>query len=207
MTDAYAYNVKIEHDFGFFLDPKHYAPLLSVNDESAVLTKLSLILENFLVVYIDNVRDPETSKYIYASRKYFAPKLELCVALGLPVPLADVMFAINALRNQYAHDIQRVMTSNDVDKIERLLSNITPEMVNFFDAMNLSSITPLFVDGVNSLQFMRELPFATPDKQRMSARLVAISYVLSNFCAFFLINKLASKGIFKSTRVETADQD
>ena len=207
MSEQYAYNVKIDHDFGFFLDPKHYAPLLSVNDESAVLTKLSLILENFLVVYIDNVRDPETSKYVYASRKYFAPKLELCVALGLPVPLADVMSAINSLRNQYAHDIQRVMTSEDVDKIERLLGNIKPELVNFHDAMNLSSITPLFVDGIRSLQFMREVPFATPDKQRMSARLVAISYALSNFCAFFLINKLASKGIFKSTRVETAEQD
>jgi hypothetical protein len=43
VTDAYAYYVKIEHDFGYFLDPKHYAPLLSVNDESA---RLILIFEN-----------------------------------------------------------------------------------------------------------------------------------------------------------------
>ncbi|MGS3503253.1 hypothetical protein [Citrobacter koseri] len=207
MSEQYSYNVKIEHDFGFFLDPKHYAPLLSVNDESAVLTKLSLILENFLVVYIVNVREPETSKYVCVSRKYFAPKLELCVALGLPVQLADVMSAINALRNQYAHDIQRVMTTQDVDKIEGLLSAITPELVNFSDAMSTTSISPLFVDGIKSLQFMRELPFATPDKLRMSARLVAISYALSNFCAFFLINKLVSKGVFKSTKVETVDKD
>lgn len=207
MREEYSYNVKIEHDFGFFLEPKHYAPLLRVNDESAVLTKLSLILENFLVVYIDNVREPETKKYVYASRKYFAPKLELCVALGLPVPLADVMSAINRLRNQYAHDIQRVMTQQDVDKIEGLLSTVTPEVVNFADAMNLKSISPLFDSGIKSLQFMRELPFATPEKQRMSARLVAVSYVLSNFCAFFLINKLVSKGIFHSTKVEVAAQD
>lgn len=202
MDEKFSFLTRIDHDFGYYLDVKYYAPLTQMTDESAVLTKLSLIHENFLLVFINNVRKKGTERFVYASRKYFTPKLETAVALGLPVSLAVALAALNTLRNKYAHDIGYIMTDKDMDVIEKLLPDISIDEINFANAFNRDSIMPLFSDGIRCLEFIRAMPFAISEKQKRGTRLVAIAYALSNFCTFFMVNLMVYQGTFKTSKVD-----
>jgi len=55
--------VKIDHDFGYFLDVNKMKSILDFEDESAALLKLMLIHEDFLRVVIENLRPEGSEKY------------------------------------------------------------------------------------------------------------------------------------------------
>lgn len=185
--------ISLNHDLGFFLDPQKYVPIANISDESAALLKLGLIIENFLAVFIDNIRNPGTEDYIKIER-YFKPKLGICVALGLPVSLAQAIEMINVLRNKFAHKLDYVISDDDFFILESKINAITEDVVNQNSCLNLESIQLMFTEGVNSLQFIREMPYTTSQKQRRILKLVGLVYILSNKCAFYTLNALAGKG-------------
>lgn len=181
--------VAINNDLGFFLDAEKFAPLLSINDEASVLLRLSLLIENFLEVFINNVRKPGTEQFVKPSR-YFTPKLEICVALGLPLSIANSLVKLNSIRNKFAHKIDYSMTSEDYLEIERSVNSIDINEVNPLEAFNMESLQYMFSAGVDSLMFIKNAEFSMPEKMRRLHRLVGTIYILSNKCAFFTLNEL-----------------
>jgi hypothetical protein len=185
--------VAINGDLGFFIDESKYAPILKINDEAAVLLRLSLLIENFLEVFIKNVRRPGTEDFVKPVR-YFKPKVELSVALGLPISIANALLSINSVRNKFAHNIDYVMTVSDYDEIESSVNTIDIETVNPLNRFSMESIQYMFEAGVDSLMFVRNLNYSTPDKQRQLFRLVGAVFILANKCAFFTLNELQRQG-------------
>lgn len=185
--------VAVHNDLGFFLDPEKFAPILSIHDEGAVLLKLSLIAENFLEVFIKNIRKPGTESYVKPTR-YFNPKVELSVALGLPLPLAAALVELNSLRNKFAHKLDYAMTIEDYAEVERKVNLIDSSTVNPAGRFNIDSIKPMFDDGVDSLFFIRKAEFAMPEKKMRIYRLVGAVFILANKCAFFTLNELHRQG-------------
>lgn len=185
--------VKVNHELGFFLDPEKYAPLLKISDEASVMLRLCLIAENFLEVFINNIRKPGTEAFVKPAR-YFKPKLELSVALGLPIPIADALVAVNALRNKFAHKIDYSMTTGDYAELEKIVDNINIETVNSEGGFNLESIQAMFDIGVESLMFIRNQQYSLSEKQKKLQRLVGTVFILANKCAFFTLNELKRQG-------------
>lgn len=185
--------VRLDHAFGIFLDPEKYAPIANLTDESSALLKLGLIAENFLSVYITNIRQPGSEHYVRDTR-YFMPKLETCVALGLPIVVADALKFINNMRNKLAHDLDYELTQSDYAELEIKVNAISASDVNFNNYFNEQSIDRVFTHGVDSLMFIRDAPYAMTNKQRRISRLVGTVFILSNKCAFFTINQLAHQG-------------
>lgn len=185
--------VRLNHPFGIFLDPKKYAPIASFTDEASALLKLGLIVENFVSVYIINIREEGTEQYVKDSR-YFMPKLETAVALGLPVVIAEALKFINKLRNSFAHNLDYQMTEQDMVQLEQNIVAIRIEDTNIAQYFNPQSIAPIFEQGVDSLMFMRNAEYAISNRQRGIMRMVGLIYILSNKCAFYTINQLALKG-------------
>lgn len=185
--------VSLNHPLGIFLDAEKYAPIANLPDEASALLKLGLIIENFLSVFILNIRDEGTEDYVKDVR-YFMPKLETSVALGLPVKIADAFKLLNKVRNSFAHNLDYQMTQEDHLQLERKISEIQIQEVNPYEYFNSESISPIFTLGVDSLMFVRNAPYAMSDKQRRIMRMVGLVYILSNKCAFFTINKLAHEG-------------
>jgi len=181
--------VVVNGDLGFFLDASKYAPILNINDEAAVMLRLSLIIENFLEVFINNVRQPGTENFVRPSR-YFMPKVELSVALGLPISIANALVKLNSVRNKFAHKIDYVMSESDFNEIDIVVNAINVETVNPLNRFNMDSIQYMFDAGVDSLVFVRSLHYSTPAKQKRLYRLIGAVYILANKCAFFTLNEL-----------------
>lgn len=183
----------IKHELGFFLDPAKYVPLQRINDEASVMLRLCLIIENFLEVYINNVRPVGTESLVKPAR-YFMPKVELSVALKLPISIAEALVAVNAIRNKFAHKIEYVMSNDDYERIENAINLIDMETVNPYRIFNIESLQYMFEAGVDSLVFIREQEYAISDRQRKIQRLIGAVFILSNKCAFFTLNELAHQG-------------
>lgn len=198
LEEEYKFKTRIDHDFGYFLDPEKYAPITRVSDEASAVLKLSLILENFLSVFIVNIRPEGSERYIKDAR-YFNPKVDTCVALGLPLILADAICLINKVRNKFAHNLEYRLAEQDVEDISLAIHDIDEAIVNHHGAFNSESIKPLFEKGINGIEFVKQTPYHTQDKQRRIIKLAALVYMLSNLCAFFLVNEMVKKGIFKSS--------
>lgn len=181
--------VAINSDLGFFLDAEKYAPILKINDEAAVLLRLNLLIENFLEVFIKNVRRPGTEVFVKPVR-YFKTKVELSVALGLPTSIANALLLLNTIRNKFAHKIDYVMTASDYEEIDSAVNSIDVETVNPLNRFNMESIQYMFEAGVDSLVFVRSLDYSTSDKQKRLYRLVGAVFILANKCAFFTLNEL-----------------
>lgn len=193
--------VEINNDLGFFLDPEKFAPLLSINDEASVLLRLSLLVENFLEIFINNVRKPGTEHFIKPSR-YFIPKLEICVALGLPISIANSLVKLNSIRNKFAHKIDYQMTNEDYLEIEGSVNAIDINEVNPLGFFNMESLQHIFSFGVDSLIFIKNDEFSMPEKVRRLHRLVGAVYILSNKCAFFTLNELKRQDRLSMNKVQ-----
>lgn len=183
----------IDHKFGYFLDPEKYVPILNQDDESFAILKLSLILDNFLHVFIENTRKNKTEKYVKAER-YFQQKLETSVALGFPVSIAESFSYFNGLRNQLSHKIDYIATNKEIDVYIEKVESIKIEECNINNYFN-TKIEPYFNEGVNGFQFVKESPNTLPDNKLRIIRMTAATFLLANKSAFYTISKLHETGV------------
>lgn len=111
--------IELNHNFNKFVDESNYTNIISINDEAGCILKLQLIAENFLEVYLDE-RIPKDRKKFFMKRgeilKYFDEKLMISIAFGLPVELAEVLKYLNKVRNDFGHDFDRKLSSDDLNK-------------------------------------------------------------------------------------------
>jgi len=185
--------IAINGDLGVFLDSNKYVPILNINDEAAVVLRLSLLIENFLEIFIKNVRRPGTENFVKPAR-YFMAKVETSVALGLPLSIAKALVTINSIRNKFAHKLDYSMNDEDFNEIEASVNLIDIETVNPFGLLNMEVSKHMFEEGVSSLAFYNSLDYSAPLKKRKLYRLVGVVFILANKCAFFTLNELDRQG-------------
>ncbi|CUZ74604.1 Uncharacterised protein [Serratia marcescens] len=200
MNNTEVGSVRIEHEFGYFLDQSKYEAIKNYDDESIAVLKLSLIIENYLSVLINNLRRKGTERFVKEGR-YFAPKLDLSVVLGLPVSLADVMLEINSIRNKFAHHIEHEIDDKEIEGLLRKLSEVKIEEVNHFSYFKEDMIGFFFESGIDCVSFVKNAFYTTSKKKMRVFKLVAATYVLLNFATFYLINEMSGRGILKITPV------
>ncbi|EJY9564311.1 hypothetical protein OHS39_000249 [Klebsiella aerogenes] len=194
--------MKIDHDFGYFLDPNKMASIANYEDESAALLKLMLIHEDFLRVVIENLRPEGPEKYnAIQSYKYFAPKLSAAVLLGLPVSLADAMAELNSIRNKYAHKIDYEITNEEVDKLAEVIKKIKIEEINLGVYIH-QEVDIILKDGIYAIALMRELPPDLEENRLRICKLVTSAHCMCLLGAFWLINTLHVKGKLKLSMPE-----
>ncbi|MER5232713.1 hypothetical protein KDV93_22445 [Serratia ureilytica] len=193
--------IKIEHDFGYFLDVKKYKAITNHDDESIAILKLSLMLENYLSILINNLRKEGTERFV-KDGKYFAQKLEVSVALGLPVALAEPIYLINKIRNKFAHHLDYEISDRDVENIISLVSKIKVGDVNHYGYLDDEAIGHFFGGNIKIVDFVKEILYTTSDKKKRVIRLVGVTFILSNIAAFYLINEMHGRCIFKTTPAE-----
>lgn len=186
--------LKIDHDFGYFLDANKMASISNYEDESAALLKLMLIHEDFLRVVIENLRPQGSEKYnSIKSYKYFSPKLSAAVLLGLPVSLADAMAALNTIRNKYAHKIDYAITNEEVDKLAETIKAIKIEEINHGGYMH-QAVDPILKDGIYAIALMNTLPPDLEENRLRICKLVTSAHCMCLLGGFWLINTLRAKG-------------
>ncbi|HBS9915514.1 TPA: hypothetical protein MAZ15_004091 [Klebsiella aerogenes] len=194
--------MKIDHDFGYFLDPNKMASIANYEDESAALLKLMLIHEDYLRVVIENLRPEGSEKYnAIQSYKYFAPKLSAAVLLGLPVSLADAMAELNSIRNKYAHKIDYEITNEEVDKLAEVIKKIKIEEINLGVYIH-QEVDIILKDGIYAIALMRELPPDLEENRLRICKLVTSAHCMCLLGAFWLINTLHVKGKLKLSMPE-----
>ncbi|HBW0991172.1 TPA: hypothetical protein MEE87_002017 [Klebsiella aerogenes] len=194
--------MKIDHDFGYFLDPNKMASIANYEEESAALLKLMLIHEDFLRVVIENLRPEGSEKYnAIQSYKYFAPKLSAAVLLGLPVSLADAMAELNSIRNKYAHKIDYEITNEEVDKLAEVIKKIKIEEINLGVYIH-QEVDIILKDGIYAIALMRELPPDLEENRLRICKLVTSAHCMCLLGAFWLINTLHVKGKLKLSMPE-----
>ncbi|MRF59246.1 hypothetical protein GIJ55_08565 [Citrobacter portucalensis] len=192
--------MKIDHDFGYFLDLNKMASIANYEDESAALLKLMLIHEDFLRVVIENLRPDGSEKYnSIRSYKYFAPKLSAAVLLGLPVSLADAMAELNTIRNKYAHKIEYVITNEEVDKLAESIKNIKLEEINHGGYVH-QVVEPIIKDGIYAIALMKDLPPNLEENRIRICKLVTSAHCMCLLGAFWLINTMHVKGKLKFSK-------
>ncbi|MGX5032000.1 hypothetical protein [Enterobacter hormaechei] len=194
--------VKIDHDFGYFLDVNKMKSILDFEDESAALLKLMLIHEDFLRVVIENLRPEGSEKYnAIKNYKYFAPKLAAAVLLGLPVSLADAMGELNKIRNNYAHNIDYKITDDEVERLSLTIKKVKLEEINHGGYIH-NIIEPILENGIYAVALMKGLPSGLDKNQLRIRKLVASAHCMSLLGAFWLINMLHLKDKLKISKLE-----
>ncbi|EMN5321684.1 hypothetical protein N8S19_11620 [Enterobacter hormaechei subsp. steigerwaltii] len=194
--------VKIDHDFGYFLDSSKMEKIADFEDESAALLKLMLIHEDFLRVVIENLRPEGSDNYnSIKNYKYFASKLSAAVLLGLPISLADAMKELNNIRNKYAHKIEYEITDEEVDKLAETIKTIKLEEINHGGYIH-QIIEPILQDGIYAVALIKNLPTNLEANRRRICKLVASAHCMSLLGAFWLINTLHVKDKLKLSRSE-----
>lgn len=104
-------NVRINHkNFHKFLEPKYYLEALSFNSDAACVLRLQLLTEQFLNVLLHELPDNEQLPFLKA--QYFDQKIQISVALGMPVTLATALKHLNKVRNRFAHDLDHTFDEN-----------------------------------------------------------------------------------------------
>ncbi|MEL4888145.1 hypothetical protein N6P31_13865 [Pectobacterium betavasculorum] len=194
------FSVKIEHDFGYFLNTDKYIPITKYYDESAAIIKLNLIHENFLQVFISNLRRKGTEKYVKIGR-YFMQNLEFSVALGLPVSIAECLIGMNLLRNKYAHDIDYKITDEDIQPLLKKITNVNVSEVNHYGFFKDDIVSAITERGIDAITFMNNIPWETSPARKRIYKLVAAAFCISNLGAFYLINELYHRDDLKMSRI------
>ncbi len=116
-------------------------------DEIGTVLRLHLVIEEFLKFYLSRKRIGEIATYTNEP-KYFAGKLYLSVAFGLPIPIARVAHQINKIRNNLAHK-REGLTINPVDikELARRVNLLSEIDSSFTPVENQSAELPVKYPG------------------------------------------------------------
>lgn len=100
-------------------------------DVLGCVLRMHLVSEYFLASFIDCSASKDMKSFL-GSSKYFSDKLRIAVALGLPIPFANVLRQINKMRNQLAHEeLTGTVSEVDVQTLGRLTEALVSVDPNF----------------------------------------------------------------------------
>lgn len=105
--------------------------LAETKDEVGSVLRAHLLVERFLVSFIDVARVGDRAHLIKQPRD-FATKVGLATALGLPLPFASAAYELNVIRNSLAHRMEPIDPSQvaqfarEVDKAVNVVPNFVP---------------------------------------------------------------------------------
>lgn len=93
-------------------------------DEMGCVLRFHLMLERLLTFYLQVKCKGEVGKYAKPPRD-FGQKLGLAAAFGLRLPIAAVIYQVNAMRNKLAHGGKAVIDQGDIKQLCRLVNCMT----------------------------------------------------------------------------------
>lgn len=163
-------HVRIGGDFAKVFDHEDYIAMINAVDESSVVLRAHLILEEFLNVWssrLTTVEDLFAGTYVP-----FKTKLCICRNLGLPAAYSDVLDKFNELRNRYSHRRKYVMDSHALESLRGKIDALEPEM-----KLQPSREFELFIEGFDQDNRRRQISIFWPDADAKK-RLVIVFVVL-----------------------------
>ena len=95
-------NKKPFFDLNGLINPEEFIAAAETEDELGCVLRMHLCLERFLDEFAEKIIPDKDKKY-HLSRPQFGGKLSLAVAYGLCSHIAESIYVINKIRNDFAH--------------------------------------------------------------------------------------------------------
>lgn len=111
-------------DLDRLIKPEEYISAAETEDELGCVLRMHLCLERFLDEFIEK-NIPEEDKKFHLKRQTFAGKLSLTVAYGLAKPIAECIYIINRIRNDFAHKSGIMLKGEDNERLANFVDEIT----------------------------------------------------------------------------------
>lgn len=180
--------IKLNHDFAKFIDPAYYAEIIKKEDDATCVLKLHLLCERFLNVYLEERVAADQRDFFEVGKakdkqilKYFYEKLQLAVALGLPVELAKPLKSINGMRNNFAHEFDAKLEDKTLKAYFQNIDAINNPVLGVFN--NPVETQCVAADGVQ-----------IHAKDSPTAAFTIATYVLMNKAGAWLVDDLKRRG-------------
>lgn len=118
-------HVPIGGDFTNIFDPETFLSMLNSLDESTVVLKFHLIMEEFI-----NIWCAKTTSVVdlFANIDFVPFKTKLGVAhnLGIPEDARKALDKLNTIRNRYSHRLKYAASAGDIESLTTLIDNAFP---------------------------------------------------------------------------------
>lgn len=110
--------------FAEIFDKDDFLSMLNTNDESTVVLKGHLIVEDFLNVWSSLITSTED---LYAGGFVnFKTKINISKNLGLPDGICRALEKINDIRNRYSHRRKYRISTQEIDALRKSIDNSAP---------------------------------------------------------------------------------
>ncbi len=115
-------HVPVGGDFTNIFDAKTLLSMLNSPDESAVVLKFHLIMEEFINIWCAKVAAVDD---LFAGIDFvpFKTKLSIAHNLGLPDAGRKALDKLNSIRNRYSHRLNFAASPGDIDSLMALIDN------------------------------------------------------------------------------------
>lgn len=110
-------------DLKELINPEEFIAAAETEDELGCVLRIHLCLERFLDEFIEKIIPAKDKKY-HPKRPQFGGKLSLAVAYGLCDHIAESIYIINRIRNDFAHGRGFALSEQDVINISEQVDNI-----------------------------------------------------------------------------------
>ena len=115
-------------DLDALIKPEEFIAAAETEDELGCVLRMHLCLERYLDEFAEK-NTPEEDKKFHLKRQTFAGKLSLAVAYGLSKPIAECIYLINRIRNDFAHKGGISLKNDDIAKLADLVDEISVPLV------------------------------------------------------------------------------
>lgn len=110
---------------------------LETEDVLGCVLRLHLQVEEFILIYIKSKLTSDMAEVIKQPKKmYFAPKVELATALGLPKEVGLAALSLNRMRNEMGHQLGRELTPSKVrdfsQRVDAMRKKLCPQQPSVF---------------------------------------------------------------------------
>ncbi|MDR6641173.1 hypothetical protein J2X57_000367 [Luteibacter sp. 1214] len=119
-------HVPVGGDFTNIFDAKTLLSMLNSQDESTVVLKFHLIMEEFINIWCAKTTAVDD---LFAGIDFVPFKTKLAIAhnLGLPDAGRKALDKINTIRNRYSHRLKFEASAGDIESLMTLIDNAFPE--------------------------------------------------------------------------------
>lgn len=101
---------------------------------------MTLIVGNFINSYVKELSPKEFHGIFLNKRQKHHFKIKVAKSLGLPNCFADAMAKLSAIRNSFAHELDHVVTEDELQEFEQAVSTINLKELYKFSILRSDSV-------------------------------------------------------------------
>lgn len=163
-------SVGVGGDFARVFDHEDYMAMVNSFDESSVVLRAHLILEEFLNIW--SSRLTQTEDLFAGTFVPFKTKLCVCRNLGLSADYFDVLDKFNDVRNRYSHRRKYALEPNTLDSLRKKVDELASD-----PGMLRCDNFELFIEGTDSNNQRKQISYTwtTADAKK---RIVVVFVIL-----------------------------